>query len=284
MTDTGPDASVSAKPGSGFPFVLVVDDDRDVASALAETLRPEFDVLTVTAPEAALLMLEQRDVAVLIADQRMPSTGGVELLTEVRRRQPDVVGVLMSAYADLDAAMHAINEAHAFAFLAKPWDVDELLVVVRRAVDAHRAHRGQRVDLLEQQRELQDLEALSRSAPAPVTAQRFGAGPLRERLPDAFDALLLGYAGVLEHALEQRIYRVDHAVSAELGSLAEQLGTLQAGPRDVLDLHTRVLKRRLVTVSIEEAAGYTEEGRLLVLELMGHLVTYYRGFVQRVSA
>jgi FixJ family two-component response regulator len=274
----------SGQAGAGRPLVLIVDDDLDVATALEDTLRAEFEVLAVTAPEAALPALEQRDVAVLLADQRMPGLGGAELLAEARRRHPDVVGVLITGYADLDAAMQAINQARAFALVGKPWDVDELLVVVRRAVDAHRALRWQRADMQGQQRELQDLEALSRSTPAPLTAQRFGAAPVRERAAEAFQELSRGYAGVLEHAFEQRIYRVSHPLSDELRGLADRLGALRAGPRDVLDLHSTVLKQRLASASVEEGAGYADEGRLLVLELMGHLVSYYRGYALGVSA
>src|SRR5688572_19765577 len=88
------DHVVAAEPSAAAPpFVLVVDDDASVAEALADTLRPEFEVLAVTAPEAALTALDADDVAVLIADQRMPGMGGVELLAEARRRHPDVVGV-----------------------------------------------------------------------------------------------------------------------------------------------------------------------------------------------
>lgn len=263
-------------PGAERPIVLVVDDDASVAQALADTIRPEFVVLAVTAPAAALAALDGHDVAVLITDQRMPGMGGVELLTEARRRYPAVVGVLTTAYADIDSTIRAINEARAFGYLAKPWDANELLVLVRRAVDAHRSLRRDLVE--QQQRELRVLEHLSSSAPAPVTAQRFGATSLRAGSPDLFDELLRWYASVLERAFEQRIYKIDHGISDTLRDLADRLGVLRAGPRDVVELHTAAMKLRLATATIDQAEAYGEEGRLLVLELMGDLVSYYRGF------
>jgi uncharacterized membrane protein YccC len=145
--------------------------------------------------------------------------------------------------------------------------------------------RRQRGELYDQhQRELAGLEQLEHAAPAPITAQRFGAAPLRDRAPELFDDLLRRYTELLEHAVDERIYRVDHRISEALGSLADQLGRLQAGPRDVVNLHTAALKRRLATVRPDEAEAYTEEGRLLILELMGHLVAYYRGYALGVSA
>src|SRR5688572_30092373 len=70
--------AVASEPASDpeHPFVLVIDDDPSVAEALADTLRPEFEVLAVTATQAALAALGDHDVAVLIADQRMPGMGG----------------------------------------------------------------------------------------------------------------------------------------------------------------------------------------------------------------
>jgi response regulator RpfG family c-di-GMP phosphodiesterase len=186
--------------------------------------------------------------------------------------------VLITAHADIDAAMQAINEARAFAFLTKPWNTDELLAVVRRAVDAHHVLARQRgVSMRVHQRELANLELLSiTAAPAPLTAQSFGASALHERDPESYAELLQGYAEALEQSFEQRIYRVDNHISDTLVALADRLGRLRAGPRDVVDLHTTALKRRLATVVNEEAEAYAEEGRLLILELMGHLVSYYR--------
>jgi FixJ family two-component response regulator len=263
------------------PGVLIVDDDRAVVEALKDTLEPEFDAIAVTRPEVALATLAQRDVAVLVADQRMPGMEGVAVLVEARQRNPDVVGVLMTAYADIDAAVQAINDAHAFAFVTKPWDTEELLGIVRRAVDAHRRRRRERGDLHDQQqRELAGLEQLSRATPAPVTARRFGSAPLRERAPTDFSRLLDRYTQVLDRALEQRVYRVDNRISESLGSLADELGTLRAGPRDVVDLHTTALRARLQqpNLSTQVSEAWAAEGRLLILELMGYLVSYYRAY------
>jgi FixJ family two-component response regulator len=256
--------------------VLIVDDDQAVGSTLAETLQPEFDAFAVTSPRAALGVLDRREVAVLVSDQRMPEMSGVALLTEARRRHPEVVGVLLTAHADARSAVQAINEARAFGYLLKPWDIDEIVGFLRRAVEAHRLLR--RDVRAQQERELRTLDQLSRSVPVPVTAERFGALPLRESLPEVFDDLLDRYTETIELAIEQRVYKVDRPVSDGLRRLSDRLGALKAGPRDVIELHTVGMRRRLAIASAEQTDAYAEEGRLLVLELMGHLVSYYRGF------
>jgi hypothetical protein len=112
----------------------------------------------------------------------------------------------------------------------------------------------------------------------PITGERFGAASIREGLPEVFAELLGRYAALLESALEQRVYKVDRRMSETLRHLADRLGALRAGPRDVIELHSMVLRGRLSAASAEQADAYADEGRLLVLELMGHLVSYYRGY------
>ena len=84
------------------------------------------------------------------------------------------------------------------------------------------------------------------------------------------------YVVVLSHALEQRAFKVDHRTTDSLHAIADRLGTLSAGPRDVIDVHLAGLRQRLAQSAASEGAAIAEEARLLVLELMGHVVTYYR--------
>jgi response regulator RpfG family c-di-GMP phosphodiesterase len=191
--------------------------------------------------------------------------------------------VLITAYADLQDAMHAINDVRVLGFLAKPWNEDELLGVMRRALDAHVALRQLSGPSRAEERELQRLQSLVGS-PTPVTAQRFGVLPLRDSMPAEFDRLARTYTEILGMALDQRAFKVDHKTSHALHQLADQLGALSAGPRDVIDLHVAALKTRLANANREQAAAVSEEGRLMVLELMGHVVTYYRSYTLGVRA
>jgi hypothetical protein len=99
----------------------------------------------------------------------------------------------------------------------------------------------------------------------------------RHALPaQLFQELAAQYGDLLDRAVEQRAYKGDRAVSADLREFSARLGRLQAGARDVIELHNRVLDNKLVTVSRTIAPSYLDEGRLLVLELMGYLLSYYR--------
>jgi len=116
------------------PIVLAVDDDAAVAAAVVRDLRvrygKDYRVLLATSGREALalladLVLKDRQVAAVISDQRMPGMSGIEVLQEVRQQSPDSKLLLLTAYADTDVAIRAINDIALDYYLMKPWDPPE---------------------------------------------------------------------------------------------------------------------------------------------------------------
>jgi thioredoxin reductase (NADPH) len=116
------------------PILLSVDDDTDVLRAIERDLRAhygaDYRVLASDSPQAALDLLNQLkvrsdSVALLLADQRMPQMDGVRFLQEAREIFPEAKRALLTAYADTNAAISAINEANINYFFLKPWDPPE---------------------------------------------------------------------------------------------------------------------------------------------------------------
>src|ERR1700674_511443 len=113
------------------PILLTVDDDPEVSRSLARDLRQqygeEYRIRRAESGQAALaaikeLKLRDEQVALLLADHRMPEMTGVEFLEQARRFYPKARRVLLTAYADTDAAIAAINRADVHYYLLKPWD------------------------------------------------------------------------------------------------------------------------------------------------------------------
>jgi hypothetical protein len=100
--------------------------------------------------------------------------------------------------------------------------------------------------------------------------------PLRVGAPAAFETLTRRYGELLDLALEQRGYKVDHRLPETLRALADELGRVRAGPRDVIELHTAALRTRTARGPSRKAQAYTEEAHVMVLELMGYLAGHYR--------
>jgi thioredoxin reductase (NADPH) len=113
------------------PVILAVDDDPQVLRAIQRDLRDkyadEYKILRADSATSALQALDELSeaaspVALLVSDQRMPDMDGVTFLREARRRYPDSKRALLTAYADTNAAIAAINESQVDYYLTKPWD------------------------------------------------------------------------------------------------------------------------------------------------------------------
>jgi len=113
------------------PILLAVDDDVNVLEAVVQDLRREYGadyrVMRAASGQAALdiltqLKARQEPVALLVSDQRMPGMTGVDFLERARPIHPDARRVLLTAYADNEAAIKAINSARIHYYLNKPWD------------------------------------------------------------------------------------------------------------------------------------------------------------------
>jgi thioredoxin reductase (NADPH) len=116
------------------PILLSIDDDANVLEAVVQDLRREYGaayrVMRAASGQAALDMLSQlkarqEPVALLLSDQRMPGMSGVEFLERSRALYPESKRVLLTAYADTEAAIRAINAARIHYYLNKPWDPPE---------------------------------------------------------------------------------------------------------------------------------------------------------------
>jgi two-component system, NtrC family, response regulator AtoC len=117
--------------------ILVVDDEQDNLDAFRFNFRKTFDILTASGGAEALQILAERDVAVVVTDQRMPRMTGVELLREVRQRQPDCVGIILTAFTDVDVLIEAINLGQVYRYITKPWDAKEVRGVLQYAIERY---------------------------------------------------------------------------------------------------------------------------------------------------
>jgi signal transduction histidine kinase len=131
--------------------LLVVDDEPDVVQSVQDLLRLDYRVHGSTRPTEALDLMRRHDVHIVMTDQRMPEMSGVEFLRRVRGEHPSAVRLLFTGYADIKAVIDAINQGNVYRYITKPWDPDELQVVIRQA--------AQQYDLLaERERLLDELQ------------------------------------------------------------------------------------------------------------------------------
>lgn len=115
--------------------ILCVDDEPSILSALRRVFRAQgFQVRVAEGGRAGLTMLESEPIDLVISDMRMPEMDGVAFLEKVRQGWPDVMRLLLTGYADITSIMGAINRGEIYRYIAKPWDDNDILLIVRSAL------------------------------------------------------------------------------------------------------------------------------------------------------
>lgn len=117
--------------------LVLVDDEEMVLNTLRSflELETEYNIASFADPAAAIAYGEDNTVDLVVSDFLMPGTNGIQLLRAFAASNPHAPRVLLTGYADKASAIKAINEVGLFQYLEKPWDNDQLLVVIRNALE-----------------------------------------------------------------------------------------------------------------------------------------------------
>lgn len=113
--------------------ILFVDDEANILSALKRLMVDEpYEIFTAQSGKEALALLERdRSIAVIVSDQRMPEMNGAEFLEKAKAIVPEAGRIVLTGYADMQAAVDAINKGGAQRYIAKPWNDNELITLIR---------------------------------------------------------------------------------------------------------------------------------------------------------
>ena len=174
------------------PRILYVDDDDGNIRAVVRALRKEpFDLVTAHSAPEALDMLSRIEVDVVVSDERMPGMCGSEFLSKVCKKYPETVRIILTGYADLDAAMRAINEGEVYRFLKKPIDPSELAITLRQALQQKELLHKSRLALRKIKRQAAVIEELEKENPGITRVERDEDGTiLVEDKPGDINAVL----------------------------------------------------------------------------------------------
>ena len=119
------------------PKLLAVDDEQSSLNAIFRTLRRDYEVFLSLNGHSALEVMKNQEIDVILADQRMPEMSGVEFLQKAIELQPDTMRILITGYTDIETIVEAINEGKIFYYINKPWEPDDLRIIVQRAADQY---------------------------------------------------------------------------------------------------------------------------------------------------
>ena len=146
--------------------LLLVDDEPNLTSALVRSLdRSQFEIFTADSAQQGLMILAGHDIDVVVSDERMPGMTGSQFLSEVRKKWPSTIRMILSGQADLEAAVRAINEGEVYRFLLKPCHPKELQMTILQGLQHKKLVEQSRKLLLEHQKNVNLLEALEKDNP-----------------------------------------------------------------------------------------------------------------------
>ena len=122
----------------GKPTILFVDDEERIVRTLSVLFKSQgkYNVLTAISAEEALEHFCSNKIHVVVSDQRMPETTGVELLSDIREKSPSTIRILLTGYADLSAIVGSINDGEVYRYITKPWNNEQLKQTVEQAMVA----------------------------------------------------------------------------------------------------------------------------------------------------
>jgi two-component system response regulator HupR/HoxA len=229
------------EPGKERHRILVVDDEIDILKLIQYSLREEYDVLTAPGGEKGLEILRGTDVAVIVADQRMPGMSGTEFLQRSVEVRPEAVRIILTGYTDIDSALEAINAGKVYRYLTKPWEESDLRLNIRNAVETFELARSNK----QLSAELRDLTArlmrenveLKREAEGRYSFdQIIGRSPAMQKTFDLLTrvidssttVLITGETGTGKELIARAIHynsprRSKHFVAQNCGALMENL-------------------------------------------------------------
>ncbi len=116
--------------------ILCVDDEPNILSALRRTLRPAgYKIFIAEGGAAGLEVMEREEIDLVISDMRMPEMDGAEFLSRVAQGWPKVMRILLTGYSDIDSTINAINKGKIYQYLSKPWEDQDLLMTIQRALE-----------------------------------------------------------------------------------------------------------------------------------------------------
>jgi two-component system, probable response regulator PhcQ len=122
--------------------ILYVDDEEKSLKYFQRAFGSKFRIFVATNAKDGFQIFEEHhdEIGILLTDQRMPGEKGVQLLEKVRAVRPNVIRILVTAYSDFDAAIDAVNTGAIYKYISKPWDVADLEITLRRAMEFFLVH------------------------------------------------------------------------------------------------------------------------------------------------
>jgi len=241
---------------TGMPTVLTVDDEPAVLNALRRVFRAQgVQTLQATSAAEGLELLKSHRVDMVISDMRMPLMDGAQFLERVKNHDESIVRVLLTGYADISATIAAINRGAIHRYIAKPWDDQDLVLVVREALVRRKLEKQNAELTALTQHQNEQLQEANRTLESRVVARTAELEQINGMLDAAYEDLdntFVLAVNVFSSLMEMRGGHSGHArrVADLSRETARRLGL---SDRDVRDVYLAALVHDIGTIGFPDA-------------------------------
>ena len=144
--------------------IVVVDDEEIVLTSIRSFLglETQYNIETFTSAKEALEYIKANDIELVVSDYLMPEMDGISFLGNVREMKPEVPRIILTGYADKENAIKAINEVGLFQYIEKPWDNDDMLIILRNGLEKQKLIKKLQEKLEEITSAYSDIDGLHR--------------------------------------------------------------------------------------------------------------------------
>lgn len=201
--------------------ILFVDDEENILTALKRLFMDEgYEIFTAQGGLQALELLENESMDLIVSDQRMPVMTGVEFLKQSKMLARDSIRIVLTGYADTNAAIDSINKGEVYRYITKPWNDDEIKAIIRDGLELKRLRR-ENEELLElTQRQNLELKDLNENLDKKVKEQTRDIQKMLEELQTLYGRLDKGFLDIVR-VLSNIIRLREKALSLHLKNTAK---------------------------------------------------------------
>lgn len=263
------------------PIIALAIEDDSADYFLLERLfkkNPAKRLSRAQCLKDGLASAASQDYDVILLDLSLPDSRGMDTVKEFMKIDTAPI-VVLSGLDNKDTALESVQLGAQDYLVKGSFDAELLFRTIRYAIERHKLRRE--LDATRQEvyreRELRRLHSDALSTRLPPDESRVNEGnPLKSAHSEVFQRSRKQYSSILDNALEQRAFKVDHKISDALRELAKELRVYKATPRDIVEIHTVAITLKHTITLPEKNRVVNEEARYLLAGLLGHLCSIYR--------
>lgn len=264
--------------------VLLIEDNPNDVELMrilsSDMTEGSFAITSADCLSTGIKLMSEEKFDIILLDLYLPDSAGIDTLSGLHAVTAELPVIIMTGFNDEKLAVEAVRNGAQDYLIKGQVDTNLLWRSVNYAIERKKllVQLEQMQQKERQDKEINSLKQISNPYQTEITAQYLSIMSLKKYAPDVFKSISAKYGELFDLAVDELLYKVENNISDRLRSLAERLGFLKTGPRDVIEIHTEVLEKKCSKATYLKAQAYVEVGRIILVELMGNLVIFYRNY------